>query len=72
MRHVFDNVGIYLWPFDGAISQADPSCPTISNGFAYVTPVRGEEWVFHLQMFNCHVSHRFVFTPIQLRLRDPE
>ena len=54
---MFRSSGIYLWPYDGVVSSADTSRPMLSSGFAYNTPVRGERWIIHLQMFNCHVSH---------------
>lgn len=57
VRPAFDEANIYLWPLDGSSSYAPPDHVLLSNGFAYVTPVRGERWTEELLLFNCHVSH---------------
>lgn len=63
---MFHNAGIYLWPYDGVLSAADTSRPTLSNGFAYITQVRGEKWAFYLRIFNCHVSRYYPVVSVQL------
>ena len=56
VRPAFDEADIYLWPLDGSSSYARSDHVLISNGFAYVTPIRGEGWVEQFLEFNCHVS----------------
>ena len=57
VRPAFDAANIYLWPLDGAYSCAHSDHVLKSNGFAYVTPVRGEEWAQRrFRQFNHHVS----------------
>ena len=56
VRPTFDRAGIYLWPLEEDSSYAHPEHIMRCSGFAYVTPMRGEEWVQELQQFNCHVS----------------
>ena len=58
VRPAFDAANIYLWPLIGASSYARPREVLLSNGFAYVTPTRGEKWANRrFRQFNCHVSH---------------
>jgi len=54
VRPTFHDAGIYVWPFDGLHARADTRKPIQSNGFAYVTSMRGEEWTKPLQIFTCH------------------
>lgn len=56
VRPAFDEADIYLWPLDGSSSYARLDHVLISNGFAYVTPIRGEGWAEQFLEFNCHVS----------------
>ncbi|KAH9830782.1 kinase-like domain-containing protein [Rhodofomes roseus] len=54
VRPTLHDAGIRLWAYEGSSSEADPQQTLMSNGFAYLTPTRGEAWVSRLQMFNCH------------------
>lgn len=56
VRPAFDEANIYLWPLDGSSSYAHQDHILISNGFAYVTPTRGEGWAEQFLEVNCHVS----------------
>ncbi|KAH9920663.1 kinase-like domain-containing protein [Fomitopsis serialis] len=54
VRPTLHDAGICLWTYDGASSRANSEQNDVSNGFAYVTSVRGEAWSQNLTMFNCH------------------
>ncbi|TFY59160.1 hypothetical protein EVJ58_g5959 [Rhodofomes roseus] len=54
VRPTLHDAGIRLWTYDGVSSRADPQQTLLSNGFAYLTPTRGEAWISRLQKFNCH------------------
>ncbi|KAH9830783.1 uncharacterized protein C8Q71DRAFT_321934 [Rhodofomes roseus] len=54
VRLAFAHSGIFLWSPGGSASRADPNHTKLSNGFAYLTPTRGEAWLRNLEEFSCH------------------
>ena len=57
VRPVLLEAGIVLWASDGISSYAPSGQTPLSNGFAYVPPVRAKmSWSKNLHEFNCQVS----------------